>query len=247
MPRDFDPDHPELMDQATEVTPELERDLDNLVSLNARFGSHRMLRRFLSRWFNPGRCYRVLDLCTGSGDLPRVMVDWARPREITLRIDAVDSNPATIEIARRKCADYPEISCEKADVLRFHPAGSYDLVHCSLALHHFSDEDAVRLLRQIREWSDRWVLVSDLERHPITTMSVWLVTELIYRDPMTVHDARVSARRAFSYREFGELAQAAGWSGCALGRFLWSRQALWMDERTLGEVPISPVTLPTPA
>jgi ubiquinone/menaquinone biosynthesis C-methylase UbiE len=84
MKRRFDPEHPELMDRPQPVSAELRADLANLVSLNARFGSHRLVRRFIAAWLNPGRCYRVLDLCTGSGDIPRLMVEWARARDIVL-------------------------------------------------------------------------------------------------------------------------------------------------------------------
>jgi SAM-dependent methyltransferase len=247
MSRRFDPAEPEWMDTATQPGGELERDLENLIALNRRFGSHRLTRKFLDRWLAPGRCYRVLDLCAGAGDLPRMMVRWAREREITLRVDALDANAATIELARRRSGDFPEIQFTRGDVLRWEPCDRYDLVHCSLALHHFSDEDAARLLKRSREWSNRWVLASDLERHPTTTLGVWLLTALFYRDAMTVHDARLSARRAFSFREMRALAKAAGWTAFGHARFLVCRQALWMEGRDLGEVPLDAVELPIPA
>ena len=77
-PRKFDPAEPELMDRPQPVSRELEVDLDNLVHINRNFGSYRLIRWFLRRWFQPGANYRILDLCTASGDIPRLMVDWAR-------------------------------------------------------------------------------------------------------------------------------------------------------------------------
>lgn len=242
MKRRFDKNQPELMDRPQPVTPELRVDLENLVSLNARFGSHRVMRRFLSAWLNPGRCYRVLDLCTGAGDLPRVMLDWARPRDIVLRITAVDANASTLEIARQQSGEYPEIRYEQADVLRYESSETYDLVCCSLALHHFSEEDAIRLLRCCREHSHRFVFVSDLERSFATTVGVWALTALAYREEMTRIDARLSAERAFSFREFRALAEAAGWQDYGHARFFFCRQALWLDGRTV--VPIEPDAIP---
>jgi SAM-dependent methyltransferase len=237
------------MDRPQPVTPELRADLEALTELNARYGSHRLVRRFLAAWLNPGRCYRVLDLCTGAGDIPRLMLEWARPREIVLRIDAVDANPATLEIARQASAAQPEIRFLEADVLRYESAETYDLVCCSLALHHFAEEDAVRLLRRCRELSHRWVLVSDLERSPATTLGVWALTTFAYRAAMTRHDARLSAQRAFSFREFRALAEAAEWPDFGHARFLCCRQALWLDTRQL--VPVAeeamPQSLPSPA
>jgi len=250
MSRAFDPNDPELMDREQPVSPELEKDLANLVSLNRCFGSHRLVRRFLREWLQPERCYRVLDLCTGAGDLPRVMVDWARPRGITLRIDAVDANAATLEIAKADSAGYPEISFLRGNALTHASSQSYDLVTCSLALHHFSEEDAARLLRRARELSSRFVLVADLERCAMTTFGVWLVTEFFYREPMTRHDGRVSAQRAFSFPEMRALAEGAGWRDFGHARFLFCRQALWLDSRDFAEIPLTAVidaAMPSPA
>ena len=247
MKREFDPNQPELMDRPQPLSPELARDLDNLESLNRYFGSHRLLRRFLAAWFQPGRTYRVLDVCTGAGDLPRAMVDWARPRGISLQIDAIDAAAATLEHARERSAAYPEIQFSQADALNYTARLSYDFVHCSLALHHFSEEDAARLLRRFRELSHRYILVADLERGLVNSAAIWAVTAAIYRDPMTVHDARASARRAFSFAEFHHLAEVAGWQDFGHSRFIAARQAIWHASRDFGEINIPlDETLPCP-
>lgn len=237
MKRTFNPDEPELMDRPQPVSDELEADLLNLVSLNRYFGSHRQVRRFLARWLATGESYRVLDLATGAGDIPRVMVDWARRHGVKLQIDAVDANPSTLEIARKHSADYPEIQYLRGNALTFTSNETYDLVCCSLALHHFSEEDAARLLRTCRQASHRFTLVTDLERSVATLAGVQALTALIYRDPMTRFDGRLSARRAFSFQEFRELAEVAGWHNFGHARFLFCRQALWLESRLLGGIP----------
>ncbi len=227
-PRDFDPATPELMDRPQPVSRELEIDLENLIRINRNFGSHRLIRWFLRRWFQRGQTYRVLDLCTASGDIPRLMVDWARTRGVTLRIDAIDFQPSTVEIARRWSAAYPEITVREGDAREAAGApGSYDFVFCSLALHHFSEEDAVRVLRRCRELARTGVIVADLERGWLAATGVWLMTAVLYREPMTKYDARVSVRRAFSYEEFTRLTRRAGWQPFRQQRFAIARQAVW--------------------
>jgi ubiquinone/menaquinone biosynthesis C-methylase UbiE len=220
---------PELMDRPQPVSPELEKDLENLVSLNRRFGSHRLLLNFARRWLRPGRRYRVLDLATGAGDLPRALVSWARAREIDVSVDAVDFQPATLTIAAAASSSFPEINWIEGDIRTFSAVDPYDLVTCSLALHHFSEEDAVRILRNGAELSKRWMLVSDLERSAFTSVAVWLLTQFFYTEPMTRCDARMSAQRAFSFKEMKGLAESAGLTGAGHGRFLFARQALWLD------------------
>jgi 2-polyprenyl-3-methyl-5-hydroxy-6-metoxy-1,4-benzoquinol methylase len=158
-----------------------------------------------------------------------LIVDLARKIGAKVEIDALDRQSATLEIARRLSRDYPEISCLEANLLEWQTSDRYDIVLCSLVLHHFSDEDAVRVLRRCRELSQRFVLVSDLRRGWLATAGVYLLTALIFREPMTKYDARLSAARAFSFAELGELAQKAGWTKFGHQKFRFARQAIWME------------------
>ena len=239
MKRQFDPATPELMDRPQPVTPELESDLRNLRQLNRYFGSYALIEHFLRRWIQPGARLRVLDLATGSGDIPRLVIDHARNVGATVTVDAIDQQESTMKIARDLSANYPEIAFKTGDVLTFgcsRGAGSprrddetYDVVLCSLALHHFDDDAAVRLLRRCRELSRRYVLVSDLRRGLLATIGAYLLTALVFRDPMTRTDARLSAARAFSLREFRSLAERAGWANFRHRKFRFARQAIWLE------------------
>jgi 2-polyprenyl-3-methyl-5-hydroxy-6-metoxy-1,4-benzoquinol methylase len=230
MKRRFDPTKPELMDRPQPVSAELEHDLRNLRQLNRLFGSHALVGDFVRRWIEPGMRVRIADLATGSGDIPRLVVDYARSIGAKVEIDALDQQAATLEIAKGLSADYPEITYHNANLLEWQPDEPYDIVHCSLALHHFSSADAVRVLRHARELSRRYVLIADLRRGLLATAGVYLLTALIFRDPMTRHDGRVSAARAFTYGEFLDLAAEAGWKGFGYGKFHFARQAIWIDE-----------------
>jgi len=229
MKRSFDPATPELMDRPQAVSIELERDLRNVRSLNRYFGSYNLVLHFLRRWIKTGARIRIVDLATGSGDIPRLIIDLARKFGATVEIDAVDQQSATLEIARQLSVDYPEISFFQANALEWQQANRYDIVLCSLALHHFSDEDAVRLLRRCRDLSRKFVLVSDLRRGLLATVGVYILTATIFREPMTRYDGRVSAARAFSFAEMHELARRAGWPNFGHKKFRFARQAIWLE------------------
>ncbi|HET9418717.1 MAG TPA: methyltransferase domain-containing protein [Chthoniobacterales bacterium] len=229
MKRQFDSAEPELMDRPQPVSQELERDLENLCQLNRWFGGHRLIVHFMRRWIQPGARLRIVDVATGAGDIPRLIVDLARKIGATAEIDAIDRQSATLEIARRWSRGYPEISFLEADLLMFNPAAAYDIVLCSLALHHFSDEDAVRVLRRCRELSHKFVLVSDLRRSWFLTVGVYLLTALIFRESMTKYDGRLSAARAFSFHEMDALARQAGWQSFGHKDFRFARQAIWLE------------------
>jgi len=226
--RKFDPAVLELMDRPQPLTRELERDLANIRSLNRRFGSYRQVRHFLRRWLRPNEKARILDVSTGSGDIPRLIVDFARSGNVSVQVDAIDQQASTIEIARRLSNDYPEIEFSCANLFAWKPSQPYDIVLCSLTLHHFSEDDAVRVLQKCREFSREHVLVADLRRSLWLTFGVYLVTATIYHEAMTKTDARLSAARAFSFAEVRELARRAGWKNFGHRKFPVGRQVIWL-------------------
>ncbi len=228
MKRTFDPAVLEMMDRPQPVSAELERDLKRIRQLNRWFGSYRLVLNFIRDWVKPRARTRVVDLATGSGDIPRLIADYGRQIGAQVEIDALDRQPATLEIASRLSTDYGEISYREANILEWNPAEPYDIVLCTLALHHFSDEDAVRLLRRCRELSRKFVLVSDLRRGFLLKAGVYLLTAAIFRESMTRYDARLSAARAFSFSEMRTLAKRAGWEDFGHRKFRFARQAIWL-------------------
>ncbi len=229
MKRSFDPAILEMMDRPQPVSLELERDLERIRQLNRWFGSYRLVLSFMRRWIRPDERMRIVDLATGSGDIPRLVVDHARKIGADVAIDAVDQQAATLEIASKLSAGYPEISYHKANILEWNPAQQCDVVLCTLALHHFSGEDAVKVMRRCCELSQKFVLVSDLRRGFLLRFGVYLLTELIFRERMTRYDARLSAQRAFSFSEMRDLAVRAGWQNFGHEKFRLARQAIWLE------------------
>src|ERR1041384_6345880 len=76
MKRRFDPAVLEMMDRPQPPSAELERDLERIRQLNRWFGSYRLVLGFIQRWIKPGARMRIVDLATGSGDIPRLIVDY---------------------------------------------------------------------------------------------------------------------------------------------------------------------------
>jgi ubiquinone/menaquinone biosynthesis C-methylase UbiE len=218
-----------MMDRPQPASAELRANLENLQRLNRYFGSYALVLHFLRRWFRPGNAVRVIDFCTGSGDIPRFVVTWCRAYDVGIQITAVDFQPATLELAMEKSRSYPEITFAVSDVFEFAPAGPVDFVFCSLALHHFADDAAIRLLQHARSIARRGVMVADLERSDFGIAGIYLLTSLVFREPMTRFDARLSFRRAFSFAELSRLASAAGWQEFGHRRFPVCRQAIWLE------------------
>jgi SAM-dependent methyltransferase len=228
--RTFDCHEPELMDRPQNDRQELRAALRELEALNRRFGGHRYTLRFMEQRLRPGRSYRILDLGTGGGDFPRAMVTWARAHRISLVIDAVDASEDVLTLAREFSRRFPEIRFFEENAERYEASHYYDLVHCSLAMHHFSAAGAVEVLKRCKDLTREFVLVTDLERSLWTRAAVHVANIAFRNHGMTVQDGDTSAQRAFSFREFNALAKGAGWTHFGHERFLFCRQALWLPK-----------------
>ena len=161
----------------------------------------------------------ILDIGTGSGDIPRAIsraasrgrFPGAQHRAVMLR--ATDINPKVVALARRQTArnDYPGIDIEEADALCLpYPDGAFDIALCSQTLHHFRQEECVRILREMARVTTTGFIVNDLIRSRIAAVGIRLWTHATFANRLTRHDAPISVMRAYTLAEYREMAQAAG-------------------------------------
>jgi ubiquinone/menaquinone biosynthesis C-methylase UbiE len=106
------------------------------------------------------------------------------------------------------------------------PEESFDLVTCSLAIHHFSTEEAPCVLSEMWRVTRGSALVVDLTRSYPAYAGVWLATRIVARNRMTRHDGPLSVLRAYTKDELHRLAVGAGWKNLSLQRHAFFRQTL---------------------
>lgn len=205
----------ELMDIPTLGAAELRGPLADLRHINWLLGWTRFAVRAVARQVagqveqRPGCGFSLLDIASGSGDIPIAIARWALRKGIAARIVATDVHPSTVAVARAHTAALPNIHVEAQDALRLpYPTGSFDIALCTLALHHFAPDDAVVVLRNLGRVG-RKVLVFDLVRSPVAYIGALLLTRLGRMDRITRHDGPASVRRAYTKRELREMAERA--------------------------------------
>ncbi len=217
----------ELLDQPVHDLAELEAALNHVAQVNRLLGGERALFRALEHHLGE-KTLDVLDAGTGSGAIPRALVRWARRRSIPIRIRATDIHPQVLEIARRQCAAYPEITIESADGLHLpYDDGRFTHTLMTLTLHHFEGEDQNRALRELTRVSRQAALISELERcWPNYVGAQLLAATWWRRNRLTRHDGPLSVLRAFTRTELLEAARSAGLEPVELGRAFFYRLTL---------------------
>jgi SAM-dependent methyltransferase len=166
---------------------------------------------------NPGRPIRVLDVATGSGDVPIGLWRKAKALGIPLVVEGCDISPTAVRTAVLNAADAgAEATFFLHDAIRDPLPTGFDIVTCSLFLHHLSSDDALSLLRRMAEAAGSLVLVNDLARSRFNYLAVWFACHALSRSRVVRYDGPASVRSAFSPREALALARQAGLPGAVL-------------------------------
>jgi SAM-dependent methyltransferase len=219
----------ELMDDPALDPAEHRRALAGLARLNRFSNSAGVLWPALAKLARElGRPVRVLDVATGSGDVPRALQTRAQRAGLALELTGCDLSPIAIAEAARAGG---AVRFFTHDVLHSPLPAGFDVVSCSLFLHHLGEEDAVILLERLQSAAEHLVLVNDLARSRFNFCAVWLASHLLTRSRVVRFDGPASVRSAFTPAEALALAERAGLHGATVRgkfpcRFLlsWRRQ-----------------------
>lgn len=211
-------ERPELIDSVAPSDRDFAASFGDIARVNRYLGGTRAvfgaLAPLIAALPSAPRPVTLLDVATGSGDIPRAIVQQARRGGWggrPVRVVATDNHPKVLALARRSCLPYPEITIEKADAFALPYADrSFDIALCSLAFHHFGFEDAVRALRELGRVARTGFIVNDLVRDWAACGLIWLLTRLLRANRLTRHDAPLSVLRAFTPDEYVRMAHAAG-------------------------------------
>ena len=199
------------MDEPAVDPAELAHALGFIRKVNRRLGYTQVILHHLSRFsagWKAGQVVRLVDIGTGSADIPLAILDWAAARGFDVRVTGVDLSAGVIKQAAL-LAHHPRLTLVQADATRLpFEKGSFDYAITSMFLHHLSDADAERALSEMGRVARRGVIASDLLRLRRSYAAIYLLT--IFASPMIRHDARVSIRQSFSRSELRRLADRAG-------------------------------------
>lgn len=156
---------------------------------------------------------RVLDIATGSGDVPLALLRRARRRGLTLDVLGVDVSPTAVEFAQNRAAAQgvaEHVRFETRDVFGEPLPEGYDVVMCSLFLHHLARDSAIELLRSMAQAARYLLVVNDLERSRMGLLAAESVCRLATTSRVVHIDGPRSVRAAFTVAEAEALAQEAG-------------------------------------
>ncbi len=206
------------MDDLTLASEDLRRNLEELEFINVWLGGHDVVRNGLQQIIRhpfsgpfSEKKLKIADLGSGGGDTLRMVARWARQNQLSVELVGVDANAFMLQYSTSLSQDYPEISYRQYDVFSEEFAREkFDIVICSLFLHHFTDRALASLLAQLRQQVRLAVLINDIHRHPLAYYSIKGFTQVFSRSYLVKNDAPLSVLRSFTRSDWQRILAKAG-------------------------------------
>jgi 2-polyprenyl-3-methyl-5-hydroxy-6-metoxy-1,4-benzoquinol methylase len=184
------------------------------------------------------RPLRVLDVASGSGDVPLAMAK----RFPHAAWYACDVSQQAMDVARERAgAAGVQLQTFRCDAVGGKIAGPeqiparFDVVMCSLFVHHLEPSGVRALLTNMAMVTDGLLLVHDLRRTRAGIALAHVVPKLLTRSRVVHVDAVKSVYGAYTMQELAALAREAGLEGAVLTATFPQRMLLaWKVNRQRG-------------
>ena len=136
----------------------------------------------------------------------------AARHNVAIEAHGCDINPTAVEYAQNAAQRAAIVGAKfsQLNALVDPLPDDYDVLMCTLFLHHLSNDDARELLRRMGQAARRCVLVDDLCRNRLGYLYAWVGGRLLTRSHIVHTDGPLSVRAAYTIAEFRQLAHEAG-------------------------------------
>lgn len=219
----------EHLDKGDYTPEEYEGCIIELQRVNKWLGDASALRNSLLKEIERAELgsFSVLDVGAGSGELLRVVAQWARDTDRQARLVGLELNERSARAITEDSPEFPEIKAIRGDAFRlpFSPK-EFDYVFCSLFTHHFQDAQVVKLLLEMNRVARRGIYVIDLHRDPVPYFFYTTVGRLFLHNRLIREDGALSILRSFKPEELANLGREARLANVSVEKHFPSRLVL---------------------
>ena len=203
---------PENLDKGTYTPEEYEGCLVELRRVNRWLGDtqtlHDLFLTEIEKQELPS--FSVLDVGAGSGELLREIAKWVRATNHKAFLVGLELNERSAKSIIEESQQFPEIQSIQADGFHLPFAdGAFDYAIQSLTLHHFDNDGAVKILREMRRVARRGIFVIDLQRSPMAYFFYTTIGKLFLHNRVIREDGALSILKSWKPEELKAIGSQA--------------------------------------
>ena len=192
----------EIMDDFSLEGEELRDALDKIASINQFLGGNKLTLQGVKKLIHTKDEITIVDVGCGNGDMLRALADFGTKNNYNFKLIGIDANAFTIDYAIKLSKEYPNISYKCEDIFS-EPFSqlNYDIVLCTLTLHHFKNKQIDYLLQLFHKQARIGIVINDLHRNIIAYRAFQLICFFFRLNRMSREDGLISILRGFKKQE----------------------------------------------
>ena len=227
---------PETMDDFA-MEGEILRDaLDKIAKINQLLGGNLLTLRGvqdLLKMIPNQKKISIIDVGCGNGDMLRTLADYGIKHHLNFKLTGIDANAFTINHAKELSSNYPNISYRCEDVFgNDFAALKYDIVLCTLTLHHFKDDAIMALMTIFNTNSRVGIVINDLHRSAISYRLFQVLCFVFRLNSMSREDGLVSILRGFKKNELVYFSKKLKFSNYKI-QWKWAFRYQWIIKKDI--------------
>lgn len=201
----------EIMDDFSLQGKELKAALDQIARINQLLGGNNLtlngIKKIIKR-ANTSKQITIADVGCGNGDMLRMLANYGLKKNLNFKLIGIDANVFTVNYAKILSNEYSNIEYLCLDIFsEDFSALQYDIVLCTLTLHHFTNEQILNIITIFNNNASIGIVINDLQRSKLAYRLFKMICMLFNLSKMSREDGLVSILRGFKKNELEEFSK----------------------------------------
>jgi ubiquinone/menaquinone biosynthesis C-methylase UbiE len=208
--------------------------LDDIARINQLLGGNSVTLdgvKTLIKDFPTDKVITIIDFGCGSGDMLRMLSKYGTQNNLKLNLIGIDANEATIRHAEKCSTEFENISYLTEDLFLYDFSKfSIDIALITLTLHHFKDEEIIKIMKVIFSLVKKGIVVNDLQRSKIAYRLFQAIIFIFRLEKMTANDGLISILRGFKRKDLEKFSKDLELNKFSI-KWKWAFRYQWIIEK----------------
>lgn len=208
--------------------------LDDIARINQLLGGNSVTLegvKTLIKDFPKDKTITIMDFGCGSGDMLRMLSKFGKENNLNFQLIGIDANEATIRHAEKCSLDFDNITYLAEDIFLYDFSKyNIDIALITLTLHHFKDDEILKIMRVILNLVKKGIVVNDLQRSKLAYRLFQAIIFIFRLEKMTAEDGLISILRGFKREDLEKFSTELGLKKCSI-KWKWAFRYQWIIEK----------------
>ena len=220
----------EIMDDFELEGEELKDALDKIAKINQLLGGNRLTLKGVQELLKQSKKVEIVivDVGCGNGDMLRTLADFGKKNNLKFQLIGIDANNFTVKHAQKLSENYSNIKYRCEDIFdKEFKVLKYDILLCTLTLHHFNDDEIMYLLDVFYTNAATGIVINDLHRNSIAYRLFQALCFVFRLNTMSREDGLTSILRGFKKEELLQFSKKLNFKNYKI-HWKWAFRYQWI-------------------